>query len=138
MLSEKPSQTTQEAPQERGPMEKRKNARSGLAMENQANQFTLLRNEESFDISRVRDVSISGIGLESPHPFREGEQVALAYEDGDFRLNINGRIMWCKAENDQRYAMGIEFDHGNRQDNALFFLAIRKYLDEFDGTYIDA
>lgn len=130
MLSEKKTQDM--------PLEKRRNARSGLVMDDQGSRFMLLQNEESFDISRVRDVSISGVGLEVPHAFGEGEQVSLAYDSGDFQLRIQGTVMWCNASEDGGYAMGIEFDRESHQDNALFFLAIRKYLDEFDGTYIDA
>lgn len=133
MLSEKQTQATSSRT-----LEKRKNARSGLSVANQENLFSLIRDQERFRISKVRDVSISGIGLETRHSFQTGEHVALAYEEGDFQLHINGRIMWCKLGDGGQFAMGIEFDPGNRQDNALFFLAIRKYLDEFDGTYIDA
>lgn len=134
MLSENKTQATAE----QAPLEKRKNARSGLAMENQESQFMLMENGETFAISHVRDVSISGVGLEAHHEFSEGTQVALAYDSGDFQLSINGTVMWCTAEDGDSFTMGIEFDADNRQDNALFFLAIRKYLDEFDGAYIDA
>ncbi len=134
MLSENKTQ----AMPEQAPLEKRKNARSGLAMENQETQFMLMRGDEPLAISKVRDVSISGVGVEARHEFKEGEAVALAYDSGDFQLSIQGTVMWCKPEGGGEYAMGIEFDTSNRQDNALFFLAIRKYLDEFDGTYIDA
>ncbi len=134
MLSENKTQTVPE----QAPLEKRKNARSGLVMEDQETQFMLVQNGETFAISKVRDVSISGVGLEAQHEFSEGEQVALAYDSGDFQLSINGTVMWCTAEDSGSFAMGVEFDMSNRQDNALFFLAIRKYLDEFDGAYIDA
>lgn len=134
MLSEKNHQTVPE----QAAMEKRQNARCGLVMEDQEIQFTLMQNDKTFAINRVRDVSISGVGLEAQQEFSKGEQLSLAYNSGDFQLSINGTVMWCTAQDNNNFALGIKFDMENRQDNALFFLAIRKYLDEFDGTYIDA
>lgn len=130
MLSEKKTQDMAQ--------EKRRNVRSGLVMDDQGSRFMLMQDGQSFDIGKVRDVSISGVGLVVPHHFAEGEKVALAYDSGDFQLNIGGTVIWCNECEGDNFTMGIEFDRDNRQDNALFFLAIRKYLDEFDGTYIDA
>ncbi len=134
MLSDKSTSVAAET----AAAEKRKNARSGLVMEDLENRFSLLCDRRNYAITKVRDVSISGVGLEAPHPFQSGDQVSLVYDSGDLRLSIGGTVMWCQPQSDGVHALGIQFDRANRQDTALFFLAIRKYLDEFDGTYIDA
>jgi len=119
--------------------EKRKNARSGLSMENQEGQFNIEKDQESFSIKRIRDVSISGVGLEMSRALPVGEQLSLSYNSGDFQLSILGTVIWCNPETQSGpYILGIEFNPESRENNALFFLAIRKYLDEFDGAYMDA
>ena len=34
-------------------------------------------------------------------------------------------------------SIGVEFSHETPRDNMLFFMAMRKFLDEFDGVTID-
>ncbi len=118
--------------------EKRKHARSGLQMEQQSSQLYISKDQETINITNIRDVSISGVGLEMSRAFPVGEKLSLTYKDDDgFLININGTVAWCDSETDN-HALGIEFEKQTGQDNSLFFLAIRKYIDDFDGTYFDA
>lgn len=118
--------------------ERRRNTRSGLKIEDQHNLFFLKTQGDVHPITLVRDVSVSGVGLEMNQPFQPGEAVSLKYDADDFELTITGTIIWCqRIEQNGRYNLGIEFDRQNGENNALFFLALRKYLDEFDGAYID-
>ena len=121
------------------PKEKRRNARSSLNIGDEHNLFFLLAEGNSYEIREIRDVSISGVGLATQRAFEPGEKVALRYDSDDFELKIDGTVAWCNQTHDNGNChMGIEFDPANRENNSLFFLALRKYLDEFDSAYIDA
>ncbi len=114
--------------------EKRRNTRSELVQGDHHNLFFLEKGDTSHAITQVRDVSISGVGVVTDIPVEPRERIALTYDSDDFRLTIKGVAAWCQAAGDGRgYTMGIEFDTADPADNSLFFLAVRKYLDEFDG-----
>jgi len=118
--------------------EKRKHARSGLQMERQESQFYVSKDQETINITKIRDVSISGVGLEMPRAFPVGEKLSLTYDDNDgFQIQINGTVIWCNSES-ENHTLGIKYEKENGEDNSLFFLALRKYIDEFDGAYYDA
>jgi hypothetical protein len=120
--------------------DKRRSSRSGLTIENHNNFFFLHCGDKVYEIQHIRDVSISGVGLELQEALPAGDQIVLKYNSDDFQLSINGVIKWSERgdSSDGRHAVGIEFDTANRQNNSLFFLALRKYLDDFDGAYYDA
>jgi len=108
-------------------------------MKDQEDQFSIEKDQETFNITRIKDVSISGVGLEMPRALPVGDQLSISYNSGDFQLSILGTVIWCDPETQSGpYTLGIEFNPESRENNALFFLAIRKYLDEFDGAYMDA
>ncbi len=114
--------------------EKRRETRSELNPGDHHNLFFLEKGDASHPISKVRDVSISGVGIITDAPAEASEKVALTYDSDDFRLTINGVAAWCSANDDGTgYAMGIEFDASDPADNSLFFMAVRKYLDDFDN-----
>ncbi|HFD92399.1 MAG TPA: PilZ domain-containing protein [Gammaproteobacteria bacterium] len=118
--------------------EKRKHARSGLQMDNQESQFYVSKDQETINITKIRDVSFSGVGLEMPRPFPVGEKLALTYEEDDgFQIQVNGTVIWCDSDAG-RHTLGVEFEGHNGQDSSLLFMALRKYIDEFDGAYYDA
>ena len=115
--------------------EKRRNARSGLVQGDHHNRFFLEKGDTSHAITQVRDVSISGVGVVTDTPVEPRERIALTYDSDDFRLTVRGIAAWCQPnEQTQTYTMGIEFDSSDPADNSLFFLAVRKYLDDFDSV----
>lgn len=122
------------------PKDQRRNTRSGLTIGDHQNHFFLRCGEQVHEIEYVRDVSISGVGLELQQPLPAGNQVALKYESDDFQLTINGTVKWCDRSDrgDGCCSIGIEFDPQDYENNSLFFLALRKFLDDFDSAYIDA
>lgn len=118
--------------------EKRKHVRNDLQMDNQESQFYVSKDQETINVTRIRDVSFSGVGLEMPRSFPVGEKLALTYEEDDgFQIQVNGRVIWCDSGVD-RHTLGVEFEGQNGQDASLLFMALRKYMDEFDGAYYDA
>ena len=113
--------------------DQRQDIRVGVSIDSQQNEFFLHCGDQSFEIRKIRDVSISGVGLETVQNCEKGDTVVLKYDSDDLKLNIRGTVMWCKPLDHDGYALGIEFDVQNREDNTLFFMAMRKYLDEFDS-----
>ncbi len=119
--------------------EKRNEARSGITLEDHHNLFFLEKDNDRQAIVRIRDVSISGVGINMNQPLDASMPVSLTYDSDDFKLTINGITAWCNpVEEGNSFDMGIQFNANDPNDNSLFFLAVRKYLDDFDGGTFDA
>ena len=114
--------------------EKRQHSRKGFSSTENDFSFYLEDKGQLFEINNIRDVSISGIGISIPKSFNIGHKVALKYDSADYHLTIQGTVAWSdNAANADARRLGVEFDTGNQEDNTLFFLAVRKYLDPFDN-----
>lgn len=121
------------------PQDRRQHPRSTVAREIQG-EFHILMNAKSYPVHKVRDVSISGIGLSFPQPVERDTDIRLVFKADGLRLDLKGRIAWC-AENKEppidipalgAYQVGIELCRSNRDNNCLLFMALRKYLDDFE------
>lgn len=118
--------------------EKREFERGALS-EEQPNAILFLRSSNGiYAITRIIDISLTGAGIESRFPINPGERVVLKYRGRDCRFAIDGTVAWCKSGKDRKCSLGIAFARENGERNALFFLAMRKYLDDFDGITMDA
>ncbi len=118
--------------------DKRRDSRGNVTVDSAGAMFFLRSRDGIYAITRVIDVSLSGAGIQTRYRLAPGETVTLKYRAGDYRLSILGTIAWCTEDDDSNCKLGISFDAQNRESNALFFLAMRKYLDEFDGLTMDA
>ncbi len=118
--------------------EKRRDSRGSITVDSAGTMFFLRTDDGIYAITRVIDVSLSGAGIQTRYRLKPGEQVTLKYRSRDYRLSIRGSVAWCREGDDRECKLGIAFDPENRDSNSLFFLAMRKYLDEFDGVYLDA
>lgn len=110
--------------------------RLGVNLHDNKHQFYIERDGERYAISKIRDVSISGIGLESAVSLHEGEEVIMGYNSDDLVLRIESCVAWIDTQNGANI-LGIEFSDSHRQNNMLFFMATRKYIDSFDGIPIE-
>jgi len=117
--------------------EKRQEPRANVTLEGQNNQFFVEFSGETFPIANIRDVSVSGVGLQLDHIIAQGESIELGYNSDDLNLKVKGNVIWCDAH-EQPVSVGVEFTQETPQENMLFFMAMRKYLDEFDGITMDA
>lgn len=60
---------------------------------------------------RLRDVSATGLGFNSAHPFAPTTRCTIALQDrGGHGLVSSARIVWCKPIEDQLHNVGIQFD----------------------------
>ncbi|MBI5450657.1 MAG: PilZ domain-containing protein [Gammaproteobacteria bacterium] len=119
--------------------DQRQSARHGVQIDGREHLFTMSAGQQDFPITAIRDVSVSGAGLEMDQPLKQGTAVVLHYTEGDFKLDIDGTVMWCTSTAARsKFALGIEFSRSNGSSNSFFFLAMRKFLDEFDGVTTEA
>lgn len=121
-----------------GSSDQRQSGRIGINVEGHHNDFFIESDGQKHAISNIRDVSISGVGLELQQTHHKGDSVSLIYDSDDLQLTIQGTVMWSETQANGQTAMGIQFDTHNGDDNTLFFMAMRKFLDEFDSLPIDA
>lgn len=115
--------------------EKRLHPRKGFNTAENDFSFYLEDKGQQYQVNDVQNVSISGVGVGLSKGIKIGQKIALKYDSADYHLSINGTIVWCdNTLHTGLYRLGVEFDAGNQEDNALFFLAVRKYLDPFDSV----
>ncbi len=97
-------------------------------------RFYLIVDGESFELDDAHDVSVSGMGITLARPLAVGTSVRLGYEDDSFRLELGADVAWCEPQ-PQGARLGLRFspDPLQADDNALFFMTLREYLDDFDA-----
>jgi len=117
--------------------EKRQENRANVNLEGQNNQFFVEFAGHTLPIANIRDVSVSGVGLQLDEIIAQGETIELGYNSDDLSLKVKGNVIWCDAH-ERPVSVGVEFCHDTPHENMLFFMAMRKFLDEFDGVTMDA
>lgn len=117
--------------------DKRQETRVNVELQGQTNNFYVEFAGQSVPITNIRDVSVSGAGIELEQIIAQGETIELIFNSDDLNLKIKGTVAWCDANN-KPVSLGIEFTRETPRDNMLFFMAMRKFLDEFDGITLDA
>jgi PilZ domain len=119
--------------------EKRKHPRKGFDASADEFSFYLEDKSQLYEIRNVQDVSISGVGIHFPGKIDRGQKITLKYESPDYHLSIDGTIAWCdNSTTIGSCRLGVEFDLGSQEDNALFFLAVRRFLDHSDGLALNS
>ncbi len=103
-------------------------------------EFQITIEGKSYPVLNVKDVSISGIGLTFMQEIATNTEIRLCFNAADLKLAISGRVAWCTenkssasdSDASDTFQLGIEFDASNKDHNCLLFMALRKYLDDFD------
>jgi len=101
-------------------------------------QFLLKANQRQFRFDRVHDLSPSGTGIHLPIALPVNTPVTLTYTANDWHVTIPGRVVWMDkrgeqiphAEDPVRFRHGIYFDKADSNDLQLFFLTLKRYLDD--------
>lgn len=97
--------------------------------------FVVRIESRELDIIDVHDVSISGIGLRLAEVLPIGQSVMLRHEAPDFQIGVHGTVKWQKpATGSDFFDFGVEFSSVDMDTNILFFMSLRKYLDDFDDV----
>ncbi len=96
--------------------------------------YLLLLGGERLILEDAYDVSVSGMGIGLSQCIPVGAVVRVGYRDGDFAIELDAKVAWCEdKKGDGPHRMGLRFSPDPRQanDNALFFMTLREYLDDF-------
>ncbi len=113
--------------------ERRKHERANLKRDDIPGSFFIDADGESFQFTNVNDVSISGMGIDTPFPLEKGAAIGLRYIADDFQLRLNGTVAWCETGAEEgSHRIGVQFDPANMNDNVMFFMTLREYVDDFE------
>lgn len=86
-------------------------------------------------IEVVHDVSISGIRMALACTIPDGQTITLTAREGDMTIDVQGEVRWSRETAEIGvYEFGVEFDDSNVDNNILFFMSLRKFLDAFDDV----
>lgn len=86
-------------------------------------------------IEVVHDVSISGIRMALAYTIPDGQTITLTAREGDMTIDVQGEVRWSRETAEIGiYEFGVEFDDSNVDNNILFFMSLRKFLDTFDDV----
>lgn len=104
-----------------------------------AGEFQIIIEDKIYPVLNVKDISISGISITFIHRLATHTNIRLNFNAADLKLAINGRVAWCSESKNptpdsiitDAFQVGIEFNSKNSDHNCLLFMALRKYLDEF-------
>lgn len=115
--------------------DRRRHARMKFRGESGGVKFTVRLEDQLCDILAVHDVSISGIRLELNRQLSVGQSLELIAQESDFSVSVLGTVRWGASAGPQgTFEYGVEFDSSDVDNNILFFMSLRKYLDSFDDV----
>ncbi len=112
-----------------------------LTPENEVSFFIEVEGERHL-FDTVKDVSVSGAGVQLPVPLIPTSPVVLGFDQEDYQLRVQATVVWCKPlEEDDildgqppAYRLGIRFNPLDLKSSSMLFLALREFIDPF-GTY---
>ena len=114
--------------------DRRANPRKRLRRSEVPGEFYLLVGGERLRLDDAYDVSVSGMGIGLGRCIPVGEAVRVGYRDGEFAIELDAEIAWCEEGTENGvHRLGLRFspDPLQANDNALFFMTLREYLDDF-------
>lgn len=119
--------------------ERRQHERRAIASDIDG-EFQITIEGKTYPVLNIKDLSISGIGLTFVKKVAANTSIRLSFNAEDLKLAINGRVAWCTENREpppdspvtEAFNIGIEFDSKTADHNCLLFMALRKYLDNFE------
>lgn len=118
--------------------ESRETVRQNIHLEEVNGAFQLEAKDKRYTNALIRDVSVSGVGVQLNEPLEVGTSVDLTFTAGDWKISVEGRVVWCSialargersAKSVEAYRMGIKFNPRNANNNVIFFMASRSMVN---------
>lgn len=118
--------------------ESRETVRQDIQLEEVNGSFQVEANDKSYTPALIRDVSVSGVGMQLNEPLEVGTSVDLTFSAGDWKISVEGRVVWCSialirgdrtAKSTEAYRVGIKFNPRNANNNVIFFMASRSMVN---------
>lgn len=118
--------------------ESRETIRQDIHLEEVSGSFHLEAKDKRFTPAYIRDVSVSGVGVQLDEPLEVGTNVDLTFSAGDWKISVEGRVVWCSialtrsdrsAKSAEAYRIGVKFNPRNANNNVIFFMASRSMVN---------
>ncbi len=119
--------------------ESRETVRQAINLEEVNGSFQIETKYKNFDTAVICDVSVSGAGVELVEPLEVGTTIDLTFSAGDWKIRVEGRVVWCSIRNPsksdglgrnaERYRVGVKFNPRNANNNVIFFMASRSMVN---------
>ena len=119
--------------------ESREYERKPLLTPEQEGIFFLEVEGERYIFDTVKDVSVSGAGVELPVALLPTSIVVLGFDQEDYQVRVKATVVWCHTIeepdpiNGQNFRIGIRFNPLDLKNSSQLFLALREFIDPF-GT----
>ena len=78
--------------------------------------------------ARPLDLSLEGIGIETPTPLNINESLQVAIIIGECQINASGTVVYTKREESGRFRSGIRFEKISERNRGI----IKLYLEKTD------
>jgi hypothetical protein len=122
--------------------ESREYERKPLLPPEEEGVFFIEVNGERHLFDNVRDVSVSGAGVQLPVALIPTSPVVLGFEREDHEVRVQATVVWCQELEPEsaidghqpQYRLGIRFNPMDLKNSSALFLALREYIDPF-GAY---
>jgi hypothetical protein len=119
--------------------ESRENERKPLITPDTEAIFFIEANGERHPFDKVKDVSVSGAGIQLAVPLEQSSSIVLGFDQDDYQVRVQGTVVWCQALEQEsaddpaqrRYRMGVRFNPLDMKNSSLLFLALREFIDPF-------
>lgn len=119
--------------------ESRENERKPLVAPDKDAIFFVESDGARYPFDKVKDVSVSGAGIQLSIPLAPTSTIVLGFEQTDYQVRVQGTVVWCQALGDdsaeesvtQQYRMGVRFNPLDIKNSSMLFLALREFIDPF-------
>lgn len=114
--------------------ERRNHERKPVCSELIDGQFAAICGDKTLAFTMVDDISISGVGIVLPEKLENGAELRLRYSSEGIDLEVRGSVAWV-VDSEQGFRTGVHFDSQNMNDNVMFFMTLREYIDDSGALY---
>ena len=119
--------------------ESRENERKLLITPDKEASFFIEADGSRYPFYKVKDVSISGAGIQLSVPLAPSSSITLGFDQDDYQVRVQGTVVWCQAleeeynnnSDQQNYRMGVRFNPSDMKSSSMLFLALREFIDPF-------
>jgi len=119
--------------------ESRENERKPLLTPDKEAIFFVESNGTRYLFDKVKDVSVSGAGIQLSVPLAPTSAIVLGFEQFDYEVRVQGTVVWCQTLEEKythdsapgSYRMGVRFNPLDMKNSSMFFLALREFIDPF-------
>lgn len=99
--------------------------------------FFIEVNGERHLFDTVKDISVSGAGIQLPVPLSPATPVALGFEQDESQLQVQATVVWCQAvnigpnsdETSHHFCMGIRFNPMDVKNSSMLFTVLREFIE---------